>query len=105
MGSIHKRARARRDLVEHYVFLAENAGGEIAESCLSSVEQSFTQITRHPEAGAPLRPKSPQLAGLRKWPVSGFDNVLIFCLPRPGGVSIVRVLHGARDWWKLLDVL
>ena len=25
-ASIHKRARAKRDLVEHYIYLAENAG-------------------------------------------------------------------------------
>jgi hypothetical protein len=37
----------------------------------------------------PLR--QPKLAGLRKWVVSGFENVLIFYLPCPGGVSIVRV--------------
>ena len=49
--------------------------------------------------------RSPKLAGLRKWPVSGFDNVLVFYLPRAGGVSIVRVLHGARDWWRLLGIV
>ncbi len=31
---IHKRARAKRDLVEHYVYLAEHVGIETAErSC------------------------------------------------------------------------
>ncbi len=38
--------------------------------------------------GAPLALRSPKLAGLRKWVVSGFENVLIFYLPCPGGVSI-----------------
>jgi len=26
----------------------------------------------------------------------------VFYQPRPGGVSIVRVLHAASDWWSLL---
>ena len=55
--------------------------------------------------GAPLAWRSPKLAGLRKWRVSGFENFLIFYLPRPGGVSIVRVLHAAQDWWALLGIV
>jgi hypothetical protein len=42
--TVHKRASAKRDLVEHYVYLAEHAGVET---------------------------------------VSGFENFLIFYLPRP----------------------
>ncbi|WP_084226817.1 type II toxin-antitoxin system RelE/ParE family toxin [Nitrosospira sp. NpAV] len=41
---------------------------------------------------------------MRKWRVKDFDNVLIFYLPRPDGVLIVRVLHAARDWWGLLGI-
>jgi hypothetical protein len=47
--------------------------------------------------GAPLSPRRPELAGLRKWHVHGFDNVLIFYFPCDDGVSIVRVLQAARD--------
>jgi toxin ParE1/3/4 len=36
--------------------------------------------------------------------VKDFDNHLIFYQPREDGVSIVRVLHGASDWWTLLGV-
>jgi toxin ParE1/3/4 len=54
--------------------------------------------------GAPLSLRSAKLAGLRKWPVSGFENVLIFYLPRGTGISIVRVLHAAQDWWSLLGI-
>ena len=32
------------------------------------------------------------------------DNCLVFYLPRSDGVSIVRVLHAARDWWRLLGI-
>ncbi|MCX7203190.1 MAG: type II toxin-antitoxin system RelE/ParE family toxin [Burkholderiales bacterium] len=42
------------------------------------------------------------LANLRKWWVKDFDNHLIFYMPCPDGVSIVRVLHAASDWWALL---
>ena len=52
--------------------------------------------------GAPLRLKRPELANIRKCRVKDFDNHLIFYEPRPDGVSIVRALHSANDWWQLL---
>ena len=52
--------------------------------------------------GAPLTLKPRDLANVRKWRIKGFDQHLVFYEPRPDGVSIVRVLHAARDWWGLL---
>ena len=75
---IHKRARAKRDLVEHFVYLAEQAGIETAERFLLNADRSFGDLSRHPGMGAPLAARSPKLSGLRKWPVSEFENVLIF---------------------------
>lgn len=103
-SAVYKRQSAERDLVEHYVYLAEHAGIEIAERFLSNADESFDELSRHPEMGAPLSLRSPKLAGLRKWQVSGFDNLLIFYMPRGAGVSIVRVLHASRDWWGLLGI-
>ena len=34
---------------------------------------------------------------MRRFLVRGFDNYLIFYLPQPGGIDVIRVLHGARD--------
>ena len=54
--------------------------------------------------GAPLTLKRLELAGLRKWRVTDFDNHMIFYMPRPDGVSIVRVLYATRDWCGLLEI-
>ncbi len=54
--------------------------------------------------GAPLTLRHPDLAGVRKWPIIDFDNHLIFYIPHPDRMLIVRVLHAARDWWSLLDL-
>jgi toxin ParE1/3/4 len=74
----------------------------VAERFLVNAEASFNDLAQQPEMGAPLMLKHPALANLRKWRVKGFDNHLVFYEPRPNGVSIVRVLHAARDWWGLL---
>lgn len=104
MPKVYQRAVARRDLVEHFVYLAENADLEIAERFLTNAEASFNDLAGQPMIGAPLTLRHPDLAGLRKWRVNNFENSLIFYLPRPDGVSIVRVLHAARDWWSLLGL-
>ena len=52
--------------------------------------------------GAPVTLRHPDLAGIRKWRIKDFENHLIFYIPQPDGVTIVRVLHAARDWWSLL---
>jgi toxin ParE1/3/4 len=105
MIGVHKRSAAKRDLVAHYIYLAENAGLEVAERFLLQTEKSFAALSRHPKMGVALELRRPELTGIRKWPVKGFENFLIFYRPRPKGVSIVRVLHGSQDWWSLLGLL
>lgn len=104
MGRVYRRPAARRDLIAHYRYLAENAGEAIADRFLSQTEASFDDLLKQPKIGAPLTLQRTELNGLRKWRVKDFDNVLIFYLPRPDGVLIVRVLHAARDWWSLLGI-
>jgi toxin ParE1/3/4 len=102
MPVVRQREAARRDLVEQFVYLAENASLDIADRFLSNAQASFADLARQPRMGAPLNLKHPDLANLRKWWVKDFDNHLIFYMPCPDGVSIVRVLHAASDWWALL---
>ena len=104
MPKVYRRAVAKRDLVEYFVYLAENAGLEIAERFLTNAATTFIELAGQPMIGAPLTLRHPELAGMRKWRVKDFDNYLVFYLPRSDGVSIVRVLHAARDWWSLLGI-
>ncbi len=104
MPRVFKRAAARRDLVEHYVYLAENAGEPIADRFLACAEASFVSLSEHPERGAALTLRRPALAELRKWRIREFENFLIFYVSRTNGVSIVRVLYATQDWWQLFGV-
>jgi toxin ParE1/3/4 len=51
MPPVSKRAAARHDLVEHFVYLAENAGLEVAERFLSRAEASFADLARQAHDG------------------------------------------------------
>jgi len=104
MPRVFKRAAARRDLVEHYVYLAENAGEALADRFLTCAEASFVSLSEHPEMGAALTLRRPALAELRKWRIREFENFLIFYVSRTNGVSIVRVLYATQDWWQLFGV-
>jgi toxin ParE1/3/4 len=105
MAVVGKHARARRDLVEHYIYLAENGSAGIADRFLARAEESFRDLARHPEMGVVLSLRPTRLAGMRKWRVNDFENFLIFYQPRANGVSIVRILHAAQDWWGLLGIV
>jgi toxin ParE1/3/4 len=104
MSKVRLRAAARRDLVEHFVYFAESVGIDTAERFLLRAETAFNDLALQPLMGSPLALRAQALAGLRKWRVRDFDNHLIFYLPRAEGISVVRVLHAARDWWSLLGM-
>ena len=56
-----------------------------------------------PEAGPPKATANPRLAGLRAWPVKGFDagpGSTTWCAP---GCSMRCVLHSKRDIGAILD--
>ena len=66
MPTITHRAAARRDLIEHFVHLAENAGLDVAERFLTNTEASFNDLAQQPRMGAPLALKHPDLADVRQ---------------------------------------
>jgi toxin ParE1/3/4 len=101
---VYKRAAARRDLISHFVYLAENAGVAAADRFLVNAASTFTDLAEQPLMGAPVAMSRVELTELRKWHVKDFESYLIFYLPRRDGVSVIRVLHAAKDWWRLLGV-
>jgi toxin ParE1/3/4 len=105
MAVVDKHVRAKRDLIEHYVYLAENGSTEIADRFLARAEESFKDLARHPEMGVALSLRHPRLTSMRKWRVNDFEKFLIFYRPCAGGVSIVRILNAAQDWWGLLGIV
>lgn len=104
MPRIAQSEAARRDLIEHFVYLAENAGLDVADRFFAQAEMTFEDLVHQPRIGTPLHLKHAALAQIRKWSVREFNNHLVFYVPQADadGISIVRVLHAASDWWTLL---
>jgi toxin ParE1/3/4 len=102
-GTIFRRAAARPDLVDIFVFLSRHSG-PVAHRFLESAERTFQRLLESPGLGGLADFGEADLATLRVFPVRDFRNYPIFYRPVEGGIEIVRVLHGSRDIEALLTV-
>jgi toxin ParE1/3/4 len=91
------RAQAWREVSKDVAYLEERAGIEVAERFLVSLRATWEQLAAMPHLGPVYGFQRPGLRRIRQWHVRGFENWLIFYLPKRNGVDIVRVIHGSRD--------
>ena len=64
---------------------------------IDAVASTIQFAVDHPQAGKRYPVHASSLQGLRRVPVQGFGNWLVFYLECYDGLLIIRVLHGARD--------
>ena len=103
MGIVRKREIAKRDLIEQFVWYAENASLEVAQRFLRAADTTLDRLAKVPESGIPVLTQREELHGMRRWPVKGFEKMLLFYFPLSNGVDLVRVVHGSRDLARLFD--
>jgi toxin ParE1/3/4 len=89
---------ADRDLLDQTVYYYRKGSPETADRWVEQVYASFRFLAQHPEIGAPwTKGRGPRLAGMRTWPVDGFNQFIIFYRPVEDGIEVLRVLRGTRD--------
>jgi len=103
LAEIFVRARARRDILSSAEYLDEHAGVETAQRFLDATQSTFEALAKMPKLGSLCAFRKPALRRIRRWPVKGFENWLIFYQARRNGVEIVHLIHGARGIESLLD--
>jgi len=59
---------------------------------VKAVEAAVEQLVRMPNMGAARELRNPSLKGLRFWPLTGFDEFLIFYLVEGDTVRVTRIL-------------
>jgi toxin ParE1/3/4 len=79
-----RRPRARRDIIEIAVFIAQDSV-ESSDRFLEATELTLQALARMPRVGALCRFRNPRFAGVRMWRVRGFENYLIFYRPQRDG--------------------
>jgi toxin ParE1/3/4 len=103
MARVLKREAAKRDLIQQWIWYAENANIEVADRFLTAADSTLNLLSTQPESGAVFFVPKPELQGMRRFPVSdGFEKILLFYFPVQDGVDLVRVAHGSRDLERLL---
>jgi plasmid stabilization system protein ParE len=94
---------AQHDLLSQVEWYAQKGLLDIARRFGMAAVATIHALIDMPQAGAPKASANPQLAGLRTWPVKGFDEFRIYYLVRPGLLTIVRIFHRKRDADTILD--
>jgi len=90
MAVILKRPLAKVDLADIWDYIAEDNESR-ADAFIDAIDQKFHVLAEQPAIG---RARDELAEGIRSFPIGQY---IIFYQPVPGGVEIVRVLHGARD--------
>jgi toxin ParE1/3/4 len=104
MSKVVRREAAKRDLIQRWVWYAENASVEIADRFLLAANDTLKDLARQPLSGQAVFVRSSDLQGMRRVPVGdGFEKTLLFYLPLSGGVDLIRVLHGSQDLAGIFD--
>ena len=89
MPEIKRTAQAEEDLIEIWVYIAQD-NVSAADNLLDRIEEKFFLLADQPRLG-PCRPDiAPEL---RYFPVGSY---LILYREIAAGIEIVRVVHGAR---------
>ena len=94
--AIVQSTTAARDLEDQAAYLARRSA-PTAQRFMDAAEAAFSLLERMPEMGSVWEARRPALAGLRLWPIRGFEKHVIVYRPLDDGIEVVRVLHGARD--------
>jgi toxin ParE1/3/4 len=97
------RASARREIKKHGLYLEEHGGPAVSDRFFAALATTFDELTRMPQMAPLCGFGRPALKRVRRWPVKGFENWLIFYQPKRDGIEVVHVIHGARDIESLFD--
>ncbi len=98
----HRTHAAERDLADLAAYLGQE-DPSLALRFLDAAEATFELLTDVSEMGSPCLFESPRAEGLRVWAVRGFRSHLIFYRPTDEGISVIRVLHAARDIERVIE--
>lgn len=90
MAHVLKRALAFADLAEIWSYIADDDEAA-ADRFLDQVEAKLALLATQPYMGRSRPELKPEI---RSFPVGRY---VVFFLPMPDGIDVVRVLHSAQD--------
>ncbi len=95
------REKAREDVVAITSRIArDNLSAALRVNV--QIENAFELLAEMPRAGPVCGFSEAELSDLRFWPIKRFRHYLVIYRPTDNGVEIVRVIHAARDFRRVL---
>jgi len=96
MGTAYRSTLAELDLVQIWLHVADD-DPDAADRLFELIDEACAMLAGQPHAGPAREDLAP---GLRFYPVG---NYLVFYTLRDDGITVVRVIHGARDYPREFD--
>ena len=93
MARVQASSSSRADVADILRYLRLNSR-QGARRVHRAIDQTFSFLAENPFAG-PSRTEFG--VAMRSYPVRAYPHYLVFYLPLPDGVQVVRVMHGARN--------
>ena len=91
MAALHYTDSAENDLLEAWLFIAEDSP-QAADRVADAIDREARLLLTHPGMGR----ERPELAdGLRSWPTT--TPYSLFYFADAAGIVVARILHHARD--------
>ena len=90
MPRVLRRAQAQDDIEDIWNFIADD-NVSAADNWLDRLDEQFALLATQPKMG---RNRDELGVDIRSFPIGRY---VIFYLPLPAGIDVVRVLHSARD--------
>jgi toxin ParE1/3/4 len=97
MPTVQKLPKAYEDLFEIWDFIAaDNIAA--ADAWIDKLDEQLLLLASHPLMG---RSREELAEGIRSFPIGRY---VIFYLPETNGITVVRILHSARDIDAAMDL-
>ena len=90
MARITRRPQATADILDIWDFIADDSFFE-ADRWVDRLDEKLSLWATQPLIG---RPRDELASGLRSMP---FGRYVVYFMPMPDGLDVVRVLHSTRD--------
>lgn len=91
---IEPAAQADIDLARDHLARLNRTAAVAFDARLS---RTLGLLDGQPLIGTEYEPPSRRYPGLRLFPIQRYTNYLVYYQPTPDGITVVRVLHAARD--------
>ena len=102
MGSYILAPCIEGELWDIWEFIAQD-NPDAATRVVEAAGETFKALAATPSLGVARKFRNSRLRDVRFFPVSGFENYLVFYRVIPEGIEVLHVFHGARDLERLFE--